>query len=478
MAVLVALAALSGCVRYHPQPLDPPRLERDYRSRSLDDAGLRAFVVASHTPPPAWPPGELDLAALTLIASYWSPELDVARARIRLAEAGLITAGARPNPAVNTGAGYSTSRESAVVFHFEPSLLIETARKRSYRILQARKTLEASRLALVEEAWRMRSRVRTALVDRVFAVRRLELLQAEDNVRAEALSILEQRLRVGEVSRPDVDAARLELSAVRLAIEAAKGQAQESLAKLAAAAGLPVSSLAGIAVRGLAAESPPRPESLPLGRVQEAGLLNRIDLRRASLEYEALEAALQLEIARQYPDFELLPGHSFDEGHHKFALGPALPLPVRNRNRGPIAEAEARRQEAQAGFVVLQAQAIAAMETALARYRAALDEVAESERQLALVQRERESAVRRALEAGEADRLAWAGVRVQAAALARARLEALEKVQAAWGALEDAVQRPLEEGLELPAIPETNPREVVEKVLHRLKSVPRGPARP
>lgn len=458
-AALVALAALSGCVRYRPQPLDAPRLERDYRSRTLDDAGLRAFLAASRTPPSAWPPRELDLAALTVIASYWSPELDAARARIRLAEAGVIRAGARPNPSVNTGGGYTNSPESAVVFHFEPGLLIETARKRSYRILQARKTLEASRLALLEEGWRVRSRVRTALVDRIFAARRLELFQVEEKVRAEALSILEQRLRVGEVSRPDVDSAKLEVSAVRLAIEAAKGQAQESLAKLAAAAGLPVSSLAGVALRGPAAESPPRPESLPLAKVQEAGLLNRIDLRRALLEYEALEAALQLEIARQYPDFELLPGHSFDEGHHKFAFGPALPLPIRNRNRGPIAEAEARREEAQAGFLVLQAQAIADMETATARYWAALDELAVSERQLASVQRDRENAVRRALEVGEADRLAWAGVRVQAAVLAKARLETLEKAQAALGALEDAVQRPLEEGLELPAIPEANPRE-------------------
>jgi outer membrane protein TolC len=242
-----------------------------------------------------------------------------------------------------------------------------------------------------------------------------------------------------------VDGARLELSQTRVALQAARGRAEESLAKLAAAAGLPVAALAGIPVRWAGLESPPPPEKLPLEKVQEAGLLNRIDIRRAWLEYDAREAALQLEIAKQYPDFELLPGHAFEEGHHRITLGLALPVMIRNRNRGPIAEAEARRLEGRARFLALEAQAIAEMEAARARYAAALGEVEEAERRLLATQRERERALRRAVEAGEADRLALAGARVESAVLARTRLEALARAQAALGALEDAVQKPLEE---------------------------------
>jgi len=457
--VLLCLAALSGCVRYRPQPLTPARTERDYRARTLEDAGLRAYVAAQRGPQAGWPPPALDLAALTLVASYYHPDLDVARARVRMAEAGLITAGARPNPSLTAGGGYTNAPESPVVFRFEPGLLIETARKRGHRLLQARNLLEASKLGLAEAVWQVRSRVRGALLERVFALDRLEALKAEEGARAEAVAMLERRFHVGEVSRPDVDGARLELSTTRVALRAAQGRAQESLAGLAAAAGLPVTALGAMPVEWLAIQSPPRPEALPLSKVQEAGLLNRIDVRRMLLEYDALEAALQLEIARQYPDFALLPGHSFEEGHHRVTLGLALPLPIRNRNRGPIAEAEARRLEGRARFLALQAQAIADMESALARYAAALGEVEESGQRLLAVQRERERALRRAVELGQEDRLALANARVETAVLERARWEALAKAQAALGALEDAVQRPLQEGLELPAVPVESPRE-------------------
>jgi outer membrane protein TolC len=456
--VLLCLAALSGCVRYRPKPLTPVRTERDYRARTLEDAGLRAHISAQRGPQAAWPPPALDLASLTLVACYYHPDLDLARARVRLAEAGLITAGARPNPSLTAGGGYTNSPESPLVFSFEPGLLIETARKRGHRLLQARKLLEASKLGLAEAAWQVRSRVRAALTERVLALERVEALQAEEAARAEAVALIERRFQVGEVSRPDVDGARLELSGVRVALRAAQGRAEECLAGLAAAAGVPVAALGALPVEWPAVHAPPR-EALPLAKVQEAGLLNRIDVRRMLLEYEALEAALHLEVARQYPDFELLPGHSFEEGHHRITLGVALPLPFRNRNRGPIAEAEARRLEGRARFLALQAQAIAEMELAMARYAAALGEVEESGQRLLATQRERERALRRAVEAGEGDRLALANARVETAVLERTRLEALAKAQAALGALEDAVQRPLEEGLGLPEVPVESPRE-------------------
>ncbi|HYM10242.1 MAG TPA: hypothetical protein VEU62_05905, partial [Bryobacterales bacterium] len=111
LCVLAAL--LPGCAAYHPKPLEPPRLEKDYRARTLADPGLRAFVEAnSATRPSEWPPRSLDLASLTLVGFYFSPDLDVARAQVRMAEAAITTAGARPNPSLSIGGGYSTSPES------------------------------------------------------------------------------------------------------------------------------------------------------------------------------------------------------------------------------------------------------------------------------------------------------------------------------------------------------------------------------
>jgi outer membrane protein TolC len=185
-------------------------------------------------------------------------------------------------------------------------------------------------------------------------------------------------------------------------------------------------------------------------------LLHRVDLRRSLLDYAAAEANLHLEIANQYPDFQYSPGYSFDEGHHKIAFSPALSVPIFNRNRGPIAESEARRAEAEVRFNALQAQAIGEMEIALARYNGALAELADAEQRLVRIQQTREAATLRAVQAGEEDRLALAGVRVERAVAGRARLDALRRVQTALGGLEDAVQQSLESGSSLPD-PETKP---------------------
>ncbi len=137
-------------------------------------------------------------------------------------------------------------------------------------------------------------------------------------------------------------------------------------------------------------------------------------------------------------------------------FGPALALPLLNRNRGPIAQAEARRAEAEARFKGLQAQAIGEMKIALASYRGSLAELTDADERLMRIQQVREAAMRRAVAAGEEDRLALVGVQVEAAVAARARLDALRRVQNALGALEDAAQQPLPPGRPLPN-PELKP---------------------
>src|SRR4029077_3973101 len=108
--VWIAAAAFTSCVKYHPHPLDPPRAEQQFRSRSLTDPGLRAFVKRAD-----WPPAKLEMNDLAAAAFYFNSDLDVARAQLRTAEAAAFAAAARPNPSLSTGAGYTNSPESALV---------------------------------------------------------------------------------------------------------------------------------------------------------------------------------------------------------------------------------------------------------------------------------------------------------------------------------------------------------------------------
>ena len=444
--ILAAAALLlANCVRYQPHPLDPPRSEQQFRTRSLSDPGLAAFLRR-----PDWPPAKLQLRDLYAIALYFSPDLDIARAHLRTTQAGILTANTRPNPTVSIGGGWTNAPESPLVFHFDPAMTIETGGKRALRALEAGKLAEAARVDVDATAWHVLSRVRAAWIDYAMALRSVDVLNNEIRARNETIGILEKRLSVGEGARPEVETARALLIAVQLEARTAATSVSQAEVSLATAVGLP--SLPPVDTSTL----PQTLADLPLGDVQKAGLLHRADIRRSLLEYAAEEAALQLEIAKQRPDIQLNPGYAFDEGHHKITFGPGFEIPVFNRNRGPIAEAEARRAEAEARFNALQAQAIGEMESALAAYKGTRTELNDADRTLTTLETTRTEAIGRAIAAGEEDRLSLAGVHIETAVAARARLETERRLQGALGALDDAVQQPLEPGAPLPD-PETKP---------------------
>jgi outer membrane protein TolC len=191
-----------GCTKYRPRDLNPPQVENQYRTRTLSDQALQSFVKANagHTFS-SWPPEVLDLKTLTLIGYFYSPALEVARARIAIAQAGVRAAGARINPSLGLETGYNTNPESALIYGVLPTFTIETAGKRGLRILQAEKQTEAARIALVEEVWSLRTRIRSAFYGQLLAVRRRELLETEQAIRSEIVEIFDKRLAVGEAAR-------------------------------------------------------------------------------------------------------------------------------------------------------------------------------------------------------------------------------------------------------------------------------------
>jgi cobalt-zinc-cadmium efflux system outer membrane protein len=458
-ALFGLLFPIAGCYHYRSQPLLPPVLEQQYRSRTLADPGLKEFVEAQPSGKPAvWPSTELSLDALTLVAFYFHPDLDAARARLAASEAAVATASKKPNPGFSGAGGYTNAERAAYVLKFSLDWTIETAGKREYRTQQTRNLSEAARFSLGETAWQVRSRVRSALLDHLLASRELELLGREQQTRGEALKLYEERLTAGEISRPEVDVVRTSLTLLEVTTERAKGRAQETRAALEASLGLAPGALDGMRFVWNSFEVPPDEEALSLRNVQRAGLLNRLDVQRLLAEYAASENALQLEAARQYPDIRIAPGYEFAEGFNNYFIGPSMLLPLRDRNRGPIAEAEARRAETAARFLAQQAAAIDQIERALIRYRAAFADFREADSRLETLLEDRERAVEEQIRAGEADQLTLVGVKLESVAAAGARLNALHVAQTALGALEDAVQYPLENGMALPPVPEETPR--------------------
>jgi outer membrane protein TolC len=459
-AILVCALFESNCVRYNARPINPQVLENQFRSRTITDPGLREYVQrqSGSNPSLAWPPAALDLQALTYVAFYFSPEIGVARAQAKSAEAAVLSARQRINPSLAAEGGYNKTAESTVTYGASTTFTIETAGKRGYRALQAEKLAQAAHIALYESVWRVRSNVRSAFAAYYFAARRLEILRSENRLQAESVSILEKRLALGDASRPDASAVRGQQAETAVSVRASEVEVAQTFATLAAAVGLPVNAFDHARFDTSSLEYPPLPESLPLLRVQQAGLLHRSDIRRTLAEYEAADARLRLEIANQYPNISLTPAYSLQEGFAAYTLGSAIDsLPIFHHNQGPIAEAEAARAEIRARFVALQAQAIGDTESAVRQYRAAVQQWLEARDHLQAVQRQRESAVLAAFHEGEADRLDVALAHSFTLAADQTRMNALLRVQNALGALEDAVQAPLEAGLNPSEIPFRDP---------------------
>ncbi len=445
---------LAGCAirRYQPAAIIPTESASRLESRNLGDAGLQTFVQQNVGHPLApWPPKTWDLGTLSLAALYFNPTLESAGARLAEAQAAVVTAGARPNPSLSVAPGVP----SPYLFNLEFSIPIETARKRGHRIESARSLEHAARFEFADSAWKVRSGVRMALLNHLLATRSFDLLRSEEQVRREQVNILEQRFAVGEIPRPEVDLARIELSKTHLAISTAEGQIAETKAALAAALGIPVGGLEGFDFSWDDLDSPPSAESLSPEQIQREAVLNRLDVRRSLAQYAAAEADLQLEISKQYPDVQIGPGYTYEEKNNFFTLGLSTTLPIFNRNQGPIAEAEARRKEAAAAFLEKQAQVIAGSEQALALYVAALRELTEADQSLHKLQDAQLQMMQQAVRLGEEDRLALNGVRIESSVVARMRLDALARAQSILGELEDAVQRPLDPGDMFPTNPES-----------------------
>lgn len=445
LVLICALGDLAGCAfqKYRPAPLSPSQTASSLQKRTLNDDGLHEFIEnmegASRT---SWPLERWDLAHLTLAALYFNPTLESARARVAEAEGAMVTAGARPNPSLSIAPGIP----SPYLFSLDFAVPVETAGKRGHRVQVARSLDQAARLDLADSAWKVRSSVRSSLLSYLLADHNLELLRSEEEVRREQVNLLEQRFSVGEIPRPEVDLARIELSKTHLEVSAAEGQVNEGRTALAAAIGIPPAGLQIFEFSWTGLDSPPSTESLSSGQIQRDAVLNRLDVRRTLAQYAAAEADLQLEISRQYPDIQIGPGYTYEEKNNFFTVGLSTTLPLLNRNQGPIAEAEARRKEAAAVFLQTQMQVIAESERALARYHAALKEFTEADKSLRVLQDTQQKMMQQAVEVGEEDRLTLNGVRVESSAVARSRVDALRRAQSALGELEDAVQRPLDPG--------------------------------
>ncbi len=442
---LIIFALICGCATFQSRPLSPSRTASDFEARTLEGGGLRQFLETGLDKKfEPWPPDRWDFETLAMAALYYNPEMDVARAGWGVARAGIITAGGRPNPSVSflgqhhsaTGGGTLSPWTAGMSL----DIPIETAGKRGYRIQKAEHLSEAARLNVAEAAWQVRSRLRKDLLALYSVMDMEKFLKEQLAVRLRIAGIFRQRAAVGESSSFEESQSELDVNKTRLLLAGTQKQIAEARVSLAGALGVPARALEGIRISFDSFDKVI--EVADLKDIRRQALSGRPDILAALSEYDASQSALQLEIAKQYPDIHLGPGYEWDQGDNKWSLGLTVGLPVFNRNEGPIEEAEARRKESASKFAALQASVIEEIDKAGVAYDETLKrlKVADS---LVSAERSRLQLIQRRFDMGESDRLALEEAGLEFSASEISRFDSFISAQEGLGALEDAVRRPL-----------------------------------
>jgi len=264
-----------------------------FESRSLDTPELKEFLeknLGYEVSP--WPPQSWDFRMLTIAALYYHPDMDVARAKWKVAEAKVITAGGRLNPGISLlGQHHSKTAGGISPWTWGASLDIpvETAGKRGYRIDKAKYLSEAAQLGIAATTWRVRGRLRKSLLNLYAAIVKEHLLNDHLMIQLETERLVRKRLSVGEVSRFEAIQSRLNLDKIRLLLSEMGKQKAEARAAVAESLGLQVNALDGIPISFDLFEKSPEPINLQEIRAQ--ALSNRSDILIALSEYKASQSA-------------------------------------------------------------------------------------------------------------------------------------------------------------------------------------------
>jgi outer membrane protein TolC len=421
-AILLAMLAACNSEPYRSVPLNAELTLNAFAQRSLADPALAEFVRRQGRADVPWPPAQWTWSDLELVGMFYQPDLAVANARQNVAQVSAVAAQHSP---MNLGLlfehhGDTAGKPSSWSYGIDVELPVTGTDRRTARLEQANAHLDAARFDTAATNWEIQIRILRCFIE-VFAARTdLALLRQENSSLAENQAMLAKRLESGAANLADLSNARQQRLTAELATSEAAIRDADALAALAKAMGVSIAAL-----RELEFDFGHLPElHFADGsnvRFRALALHQHADLQRLLAEYAAAEAAVKLEVARQFPEFSLKPGYLWDQGDNRWSLALGWVLPPTIGNRQAIGEAEAKRQLVAQQFMARQAAIIAEIDAATARDRLAVDALTRSQ---ALVEAARASEIRGRLayQVGAADRIELVANQLDRLAAERAML--------------------------------------------------------
>jgi len=370
LAGLGMAAGLAGCATSPVPSLD---VAADETLAGTDLARLVAPAAALRHPvlkPVALDPASpLSSDAVAVLAVLANPDLKAARARAKIADAQLLSAGLLPDPTVGAStdlrlSGPDPGNGWAAQIGYE----LTAIRDRDLAVKGARATQRQVRLDLAWQEWAVAEQARL-LAGRVQATEGLAVLtERTRRETAGALAHAVQAAARGDLKADDVTARRLAaLDASDRATQAARDRDQ-ARSDLNALLGLRPDTVLHLA------PAAHHMKALDATALFAAARTQRLDLRALRAGYDSQNVAVRKAVRDAFPSLAFSLNQATDTANNK-TLGPglSLTLPLWNRNRGPIAEARATRDALRADYAARLFQTrsdISALVEALARTEA------------------------------------------------------------------------------------------------------------
>ena len=288
-----------------------------------------------------------NLSQLVELALAQNPSMAASRAQVQGAEAGVTTAGARPNPELEVMTGSNRARLPGTVPGDSHSVSLtqrlDLPPVRNARINAATAQLNAEQAQLRAAE---RELVRNVKLRYYELVRRHAELDAAESDLVTSAQIHERvsvRVKSGEAPRYDIIKADAELLSAQKQVQAARLRLSQAQAQLRQAVGAHLPAQFEVL--------PPTdsvPDLPPLVQLQRQALQSNPELERDRALAKRARSQLALERSARLPTLALRAGIDQDPEVRSQRLGVVVSIPIWDRRAGPIGEASAQLARAQA----------------------------------------------------------------------------------------------------------------------------------
>lgn len=313
----------------------------------------------------------LSLPQILSLLETHNPSLANAQARQESAQAALVTSKAYPNPELEIGGGSSTGIGQGALNGSNEQVFIAQPLDLPF-VREARRKVAEAGITSADEASRhvwltVRSQVRLAFYEILRRQAELQISRDNEQLLTQIRDKIKLKVEVGEAPRYEQVKSEAEaLNAVKLR-ESAETRVDDAKSALRMMFGpaLPHQYEA-------AGDLPAPPASLPsLESLREEVLNKQPVLQQFRAEIEKAAAKVKYEQNLRYPQPTLKAGAERDPGLEQWRINIIVPLPLWNQRQGPIGEAAAELQQAEALANQQEFTVIRELENAYNRYRIA-----------------------------------------------------------------------------------------------------------